>query len=99
MFATSLYGVFGGSNSSASLWSRFICGNFFRSSGMRSESSSIAVRLSVFFASSDVKMPCPGPISITVSFGEISAVVNISVSVSWFMRKFWPRCFLGAFSI
>ena len=73
MFATILYAVvFGGMKSRAFSW-RILTfelgvasgGNFSRRSGMRSLSSSIAVTLFAMRASSSVRMPRPGPISMT----------------------------------
>lgn len=63
--------------------------------GIISWSSSMDVMLQASRANSAVKIPNPGPISITVSRELISAALTIFFTMSFDVRKFWPRYFLG----
>ena len=91
MFATTLYlMVFGGlkSRASALTISTFLRAGFSLRVGIRSLSSSMAVVFFACFASSSVRMPRPGPISITWSLEVTFAVLSMRLMIALDWRKF-----------
>jgi len=98
MFATTLYLVFFGalkSSASALMISTFLRAGFSLRVGIKSLSSSMAVVFFACFASSSVRMPRPGPISITWSFEVTFAVLIIFATMALDWRKFWPSDFFA----
>ena len=69
--------------------------SFSSSIGMSSGSSSMAVTFFTILESGIVRMPRPGPISMTWSFPVSFAVLRIWLTTVLDLRKFWPRDFFG----
>lgn len=98
MFATTLYGVFGGSTVNASLLiisrlSKFPTVSF--KTGKSVSSSSIDVTFFAVLHSSFVKTPRPGPTSIIWSVFFILAAFIISPRAVKLTKKFWPIHFFA----
>ena len=64
--------------------------------GIRVLSISTAMTFLAFLARQAVRVPIPGPISITISSLDILADDTILSKTSWSIKKFCPKFFLNA---